>query len=173
MQCIGIQRDFHYALPVQWIILTVFIISCNTERDEQNWVEGNTLTISQYLEKNQEEYSKFYQLLADGKMLGTLYAYNPHGLDYTLFLPTNEAIENFILQNQEYGNFEELLNDTSFIKMLTRYHTVNRKMHTDEFPDGALTDMTLSGDRLVTGFYTCHPRIITKSQMHKGTGLEL
>ncbi len=153
-QCSGIQRSFRYAFMFLLIILSVLILSCKTDPHDSDWVDGDPLTISQYLEKNQEEYSKFYRLLTEGKLLGTLYAYNPYGEDYTLFLPTDEAIDKFILQNQEYGNFEDLVKDTSFIKMLTRYHTVNRKMNTDEFPDGALIDKTLSGDRLVIGIFT-------------------
>jgi hypothetical protein len=106
------------------------------------------------LKKIKTEYSKFFRLLDQGKLLATLYAYNPYGEDYTLFLPTDEAIDHFIQQSEDYKNFEELLKDTGFIKILTRYHTINRKVHTDEFPDGALNDRTLTGDRLVTGFYT-------------------
>ena len=139
---------------VQWLILTAFISSCKSEPYGSNWYKEDSYSISQYLDKNRDEYSKFYKILHEGKMLNTLYAYNPYGDDYTLFLPTNEAVDQFIQQNQLYGNFEELIKDTGFIKILTRYHTVNKKLHTDEFPDGALTDTTLTGDRLVTGFYT-------------------
>lgn len=153
-QLFGFRKPVITRILVQLMILSVLISSCKSDRDESNWVNEDSLTISQYLEKNQEEYSKFYKLMSESKMLNTLYAYNPYGNDYTLFLPTDEAIDNYIQQNQDYGNFEELLKDTSFIKMLTRYHTVNRKVHTDEFPDGALNDRTLTGDRLVTGFYT-------------------
>ncbi len=129
------------------------MISCKTDRDSSTWGDENSLTISQFLNKNQNEYSKFHRLLDDGKMLNTLYAYNPNGDNYTLFLPTDEAIDQFMMQNQKYGNFEELLKDTSFIKRLTRYHTLNRKLHTSEFPDGALIDRTLTGDRLVASFF--------------------
>ena len=51
-------------------------------------------------------------LLKEGKLFGTLYAYNPYGEDYTLFLPTDKAIDEFIQQNQDYENFEE--NDSSY-----------------------------------------------------------
>jgi len=154
MQLTGIRRTVITRLLIHWIILFAVVISCKSDPNDSDWVDGNPLTISQYLDKNQEEYSKFIRLLEEGKLLGTLYAYNPYGEDYTLFLPTDEAIDEFIQQNQDYGSFEELVKDTGFIKMLTRYHTINRKLHTDEFPDGALTDMTLSGDRLVIGFST-------------------
>jgi hypothetical protein len=106
------------------------------------------------MDKNQEEYSMSYQLLENGKMLSALCGYNPYGEDFTLFLPTNEALEKFINSNEKYGNFEELLNDTSFIYELTRYHTLKRKVHTNEFPDGALSDSTLTGERLIVGFYS-------------------
>ena len=139
---------------VQWMILILLISSCESDPYGSNWINEDSLSISQYLDNNRDEFSKFYRLMDEGRMLSTLYAYNPYGNDYTLFLPTNEAVDHFILQSQDYGNFEELLEDTGFVKKITRYHTVNRKMHTDEFPDGALIDKTLTGDRLVTGFYT-------------------
>jgi uncharacterized surface protein with fasciclin (FAS1) repeats len=159
IKCLGFKL-FGFRKPIitryliQCIILTALLTSCESVSHESNWVDEDSLSISQYLKNNREEYSKFYSLMAEGKLLNTLYAYNPYGDDYTLFLPTDEAIDNFVLQNQEYGNFEELLKDTGFINMLTRYHTVNGKVHSDEFPDGALKDNTLTGDRLVTGFFT-------------------
>lgn len=153
-QLFGNRKQLMTTFGVRLIILTVFISSCETDPYGSNWNEEDSLSISQYLEKNRDEYSSFYKILHEGKMLNTLFAYNPYGEDYTLFLPTNEAIDHFILQSQDYGNFEELLKDTSFVKKITRYHTVNRKMHTDEFPDGALIDTTLSGDRLVTMFFS-------------------
>jgi uncharacterized surface protein with fasciclin (FAS1) repeats len=148
-----IKPDINKSL-VQWIILTVLVSACESDPYGSNWVNEDSFSISQYLDKNRDEYSKFYKLMAEGKMLNTLYAYNPYGNDYTLFLPANEAIDQFIQQNQSYGNFEELVTDTGFIKILTRYHTLNEKLHTDEFPDGALNDTTLTGDRLVTSFFS-------------------
>lgn len=153
-QLIGIRRPVINRVLILWLILSAVMTSCKSDPYGSNWIDEDSYTISLYLERNQEEYSKFFRLLGEGKMLTTLYAYNPYGEDYTLFLPTNEAIDHFIEQNQNYGNFEELLQDTAFIQRLTRYHTINRKVHSDEFPDGALNDRTLTGERLVTGFYT-------------------
>jgi len=150
----GIRRPFKIRFLELWVILLAILTSCETDQHSSSWVNENSLTISQYLNKNQHEYSKSYRLLVEGKMLNTLYAYNPNGEFYTLFLPTDEAIDHFIEQNQNYGNFEELLKDTSFIKRLTRYHTLNRKLHTNEFPDGAFIDSTLTGERLVSGFFS-------------------
>lgn len=151
---IGIRGLDAIRLLILWLVLSAITTSCESDSNTSDWVDDGSLTISQYLEKNQNEYSKFYRLLVDGKMLSTLYAYNPYGDDYTLFLPTDEAIDRIIRQDQKYGSFEELLKDTSYVNFLVRYHTLNRKVHTDEFPDGALIDSTLTGDRLVAGFYT-------------------
>lgn len=137
-----------------WLIPPAVMTSCETDRYHSKWMDGDNFTISQYLEANRQEYSKFYQLLVKGRMLSPLYAYNPHGEGYTLFLPTDQAIEEFVLLNRNYGNFENLLLDTGFVVNLTRYHTLNREVHTDEFPDGALNDKTLTGERLIMGFYS-------------------
>jgi len=150
---IGIRRSIIRRFLVRWLILLSIMTSCKSDPYLSAWVDENSLTISQYLEIHKNEYSKFYRLLVDGKMLIPLSAYNPNGDDYTLFLPTDEAIDRFIMQNEHYGNFAELLKDTSFIKRFTRYHTLNKKLHTDQFPDGALVDRTLTGERLVASFF--------------------
>lgn len=149
---IDIRRPIIIRFLALWVILLAFTTCRKTDPILPKWNGERLLTIGQYLEKNQKEYSKFYRLLSDGKLLPTLYAYNPYGDDYTLFLPTNEAIDHFIQQDQNHGNFEELVKDTSFIKILVRYHTLNKKTYTDEFPDGAFVDRTLTGERLVTSF---------------------
>ena len=89
-----------------------------------------------------------------GNLLTTLCGYNPYGEGYTLFLPTNEAVDHFIDQGNSYKSFDELLEDTIFLQELSRYHVVNRKIHTNDFPFGALNDTTLSGDWLTIGFFT-------------------
>jgi uncharacterized surface protein with fasciclin (FAS1) repeats len=153
-QLIGKQRLINVRFLILWILLYAVMTSCESKQSESDWFDGENSTIGQYLDANRKEYSKFYRLLVRGKMLSPLYAYNPHSDGYTLFLPTDSAIDNFIRQNTNYGTFEKMLLDTGFVYNLTRYHTVNRKVHTDEFPDGALNDKNLTGDRLIMGFFT-------------------
>jgi uncharacterized surface protein with fasciclin (FAS1) repeats len=141
-------------LLIQWIILFSVIRSCESDPHDAYWFEEETFTIGEYLKVNQEEYSKFYRLLVEGEMLSPLYGYNPYGEDYTLFLPSDAAVDHFIEQSQDYVNFEDLLLDTGYIRVLTRYHTLNGKVRTNDFPDGALNERTLTGDRLTIGFYT-------------------
>jgi len=135
------------------VIISMVIASCESEPHESNWVNDGALTISQYLNKNQDEYSKFHRLLTEGKLLGTLYAYNPKGEGYTLFLPTDEAIDQFIQKNQQYGSFEDLLKDTSFIKTLTRYHTINKKIKADELRKEIFSEFSLLYNRVYGKFF--------------------
>ncbi len=150
----GIQKYIQNRFLILSVILSTFLASCESDPYGSHYSGETTLTISQYIEKHQNEFSKFYNLLTEGKMFGPLQAYNPYGEDYTLFLPTDDAIDRFIEQNPKYESFEDLLKDTAFVFTFTRYHTVKRRLHTDEFPYGALTDSTLTGERLVVGFYT-------------------
>ena len=140
--------------PVKCILLLSLITGCQSDPPGTQQYNENILTIGEYLEINREQYSEFYRILDKGKLLITLCGYNPHGDGYTLFLPTDEAVDRFIQQSQDYGNLDEMLSDTNFIYFLTRYHTLNNSVHTDEFPDGALNDRTLTGERLTAGFYT-------------------
>ncbi len=149
----GDKKPIEYMLLFQLTILSFLVISCDTDPYGTHWEGTDNLTICQFLEKNKEEYSKSYQLLVESKMLSPLCGYNPYGEDYTLFLPTNDAIDRFILQNENYNSFEEMLQDTGFINQLTRYHTLKKRVHSNEFPDGVLQDSTLSGDRIAVGFF--------------------
>ena len=151
---IGIGRQIMVSFLIQWIILSAVIRSCESDQHGIHKFNEDTSTIGEYIKTNPNEYSKFNRILVEGKMQFPFCAYNPYGEGYTLFLPTNEAIDHFIEQNPDYGNLEELLLDTSFLQTLTRYHTLNSRVHTDEFPFGAITDRTLTGDRLTIGFYT-------------------
>lgn len=137
-----------------FFFLAPAFFSCETEPSESDWFKNENLTICEYLDLYQSDYSKFNRLLTEAGLLNTLCAYNPHGDGYTLFLPTDSAIKRFILESEEYASFEDLLLDTNFTDTLARYHILNNKVHSDAFPYGALTDSTLTGERLTVGFYT-------------------
>ncbi len=132
------------------IIITGLSRSCETEREHTSpWF---TYSISGYVEAHPDEYSEFNRILEEGKLWNTLSGYNPNAEGYTLFLPTNEAINHFLEQYPYAGSLSELVLDTGFLKTFTRYHTLNEKVHTEEMPYGVLNDRTLTGDRLVFNF---------------------
>lgn len=136
------------AIPV---ILTLIPSACDTTVPG-SFIGEDAITISRFLEENQDTYSMFWEFMEFTDLTNTLNAYNPKGNGYTLFLPTNQALEMYIDQNDNYSSFEELLADSDFANLLIRYHLVNSSINSNDFPFGALPDTTATGDFLTVGF---------------------
>jgi len=110
-------------------------------------------TMEQYIKENEDKYSMFIKVMKITGLDDALGSYNPNGINYTLFLPSNEAFTNFIDKpNDAYNSFEDLLNDSLYINQLVRYHLVTNEIHTNDFPFGSLSDSTITGDFLTIGF---------------------
>jgi uncharacterized surface protein with fasciclin (FAS1) repeats len=133
------------------LIFPLLPVSCLREEDKVFYDEDQ-ISIADYLEKNKETYSKFYRIVTEGGMRDPLSAYNPFGNGFTLFVPTDEAFDRYIEDHPSYTSFEEMMQDTDFVRLLGRYHLVNIQLETNEFPYGALPDTTASGDILTIGF---------------------
>lgn len=139
---------------LMYIILYAGIIlftACEVEKKESGFFDEDVRSIATFIEANKEEYSRYWQILETTGLYPTLNAYNPHGDDYTLFLPTNEAFDRYIMENEKYDSFESLLEDYEFLWLLSRYHLVNIGLLSNEFPYGALPDSTITGDYLTVG----------------------
>lgn len=132
-------------------IMSVVLPSCDTTIPG-SFIGEDAITISRFLEDNQETYSMFWEFMLKTDLVHTLNAYNPNGNGYTLFLPTNQAFDIYIAQNEDYADFSELLEDTDFANLLIRYHLVNMGIISNDFPYGALPDTTVTGDFLTVGF---------------------
>ncbi len=137
---------------ILWICLLACVISCEPDSGNSSFVDEDLTTISHYIEDHQVEYSSFWELLISTEMKGALTAYNPNGNGYTLFMPNNHAFEKYITENDQYTSFKALLDDRNFSRLLIRYHLVNRSFQTNDFPLGALSDTTYTGDFLTIGF---------------------
>ncbi len=145
---------YGFAMLLGLLVALAMNRSCDTTIN-QVFLGEDVITIAEYLEDNQETYSRFWELLLTTNLKSTLSAYNPHGNDdYTLFMPSDEAFQDYIEENQNYNTFDDLLNDTDFANLLIRYHLVNRGLETNDFPFGALPDTTATGDLLTIGFDT-------------------
>lgn len=146
----------HTILYLNIFLLFSFFISCENELTinpfYEGIYEGRNESISEYITAKEDTFSMFRDLMNTGSVYWTLTAYNPHGSNYTVFLPTNDAINNFIEVDERYGSFQDLLNDLPFVNILVRYHIVNKAIQKNDFPYGSLTDTTLSGDVLTIGF---------------------
>ncbi len=126
--------------------------SCERKTLEAGFEDMINMTIYDYIVEHKDTFSGFLSLLEKGGLDKTLSAYNPNGIDYTLFLPTNDAVNRFLKNNGKYNSMDDLLKDTEYVKVLCRYHVVNMGIKTNDFPFGALPEFTLSGDQLTVGF---------------------
>jgi uncharacterized surface protein with fasciclin (FAS1) repeats len=105
-------------------------------------------TAYDYLVANEDKFSSFIQIVKAADLQGALSSYNPNGADYTLFAPSNDAVDDFIKNNSQYSSLNDLLKDKSYVSTLARYHVVNMGVKTTGFPYGAFTEATLSDDYL-------------------------
>ncbi len=115
-------------------------------------------SIYNYIEKNDTingvpVFSKFKILLDTTGVGPIISAYNPYNSGYTLFLPTDDAVDAFIEGNNNYSSFEDLLGDPEFASELTRIHVLGQAIDYNDFPFGSLPSETLSGDILTVNIF--------------------
>ncbi|MBN2611237.1 MAG: fasciclin domain-containing protein [Bacteroidales bacterium] len=134
------------------VLSCLFSSSCKEPVVEAGFEDQEKLTIYDYITENKDNYSSFLSILEKGGIDKTLTAYNPNGIGYTLFLPTNSAVDEFIAQNPQYNTLQDLLADETYVRVLCRYHIVNMGIESNSFPFGALPEYTLSEDFLTVGF---------------------
>ncbi|MBN2877576.1 MAG: fasciclin domain-containing protein, partial [Bacilli bacterium] len=107
-----------------------------------DWVQADSL----------QKFSKFMKLLEVGKLDKTLSAYNPNAYNYTLFLPTDDAIDEFIANSNLFSSFDEMLADVDYVSTYVRYHVVDQGVESSDFPFGAFSELNLTGQYLTVGF---------------------
>ncbi|MFW5774174.1 MAG: fasciclin domain-containing protein, partial [Tangfeifania sp.] len=132
--------------------LAIIIISCQPEPLAPNFEDVEDRTAYDYMMENEDDFSSFIAILEKGRLAKTLSAYNPDGIGYTLFLPNNDAVKNFIDNSSQFSSLDDVLNDQEFASAFSRYHVVNTKVNTNEFPFGAFSEPTLSEDFLTVSF---------------------
>ncbi len=126
--------------------------ACEEPVREAGFEDVEQSSIYDYILDHEEQFSSFLQILAKGGIDKTLSAYNPEGNDYTLFLPDNNAIDQFISSSEQFSSLNELLNDSGYVAAFSRYHTLNLGIHSNDFPFGAFPEPTLSDDFLTVSF---------------------
>ena len=138
-----------------FILLMVAICFSCSEKEieiEADFEDANSLTIYDYLIENKEDFSSFISILEKGGIDKTLSAYNPNGNGYTLFAPDNNAINRFIDESPQISSLDDILNNQEFVAAFSRFHVVNEEVSSNEFPFGAFSEPTLSGDYLVVSY---------------------
>lgn len=134
------------------IVLLVYQSCTKSDVPQAGFKDVVQFTIYDYLMTNEKDYSSFLSILKAGGLDKTLSAYNPNGINYTLFVPDNKAVDDFIKEGGQFTSLEELLKDNAYVEALARYHVVNMGTSSYEFPFGAFSEPTLSGDFLNVNF---------------------
>jgi len=136
-----------------FLVMLTSLLSCTPKDELDVLFTGNSYTnLMQYIETN-SNFSSFNKIVDAGKMKDALSAYNSNGgVDYTLFLPTNEAVTKFIDENENYSTLDDLLKDPAYCVEIVRYHLVNGRIFSNEFPNGALANKTISNYYLTIYF---------------------
>ena len=133
-------------------VLFAGIRSCDPKDVEAGFEDLIGISIYDYIVENDSSYSSFLSILEAGGIDKTMSAYNPDGYGYTMFLPDNKAVDDFIKKSEQFSSLDDLIADTDFVRAFSRYHVVNLAIKSDNFPFGALPEYTLSGDILTVSF---------------------
>jgi len=134
-------------------LIIAFAYSCEEIINEEiSFSETFDRSILDYLMENEEDFSSFISILKKGEIDKTLSALNPHGDGYTLFAPDNEAISRFISESGQFSSLNEMISNSDYVNAFCRYHVLNMRVRTNEFPFGAFPQPTLSEDYLTVSF---------------------
>jgi uncharacterized surface protein with fasciclin (FAS1) repeats len=134
------------------LIAVVAFNSCKEPDRIAGFEDAEQYSIYDFLVENEAEFSDFLSILKVGGIDKTLSAYNPNGNGYTLFLPSNKAIDNFIKNTEGISSINDILNNPEYAAAFGRYHVINMLAATQDFPFGAFPEPTLSADYLTVSF---------------------
>ncbi|HLO58017.1 MAG TPA: fasciclin domain-containing protein [Bacteroidales bacterium] len=144
-------KKLFYSLFISICAIIGLAMSCDPDTIRIDFEDVEKQTIYDYIVQHKDTFSSFLAILEKSGLDKTLSAYNPNGDDYTLFLPTNEAIDSFI-KDSKYATLNDLLNDEDYIWYFSRYHVVNKGIDKNDFPFGAFSEYTLTDDYLAVSF---------------------
>jgi uncharacterized surface protein with fasciclin (FAS1) repeats len=134
---------------ILFLCMGFLLNSCeDNENNSVGFKDVISTSIQQFLIENETQYSDFLAILKSGNLDGTLKAYNPNGTNYTLFLPTNEAVQGFIQKSAQYNSLQDLTNDAAYCRTISKYHIINQGIPTSDFPIGTFPSRTLSNNYL-------------------------
>ena len=137
---------------INLIAVIVAFNSCKVPDRVAGFEDAQQYSIYNYIIENKEEFSDFLSIMEVGGIDKTLSAYNPDGNGYTLFLPDNKAIDNFIKNTEGISSINDILNNPAYAAAFARYHVVNMSARSQDFPFGAFPEPTLSDDYLTVSF---------------------
>ena len=123
-------------------VLAIIIINCTSEKYKESTDE--TLNITGYLENNREQYSMFLEILETTNYSTFMNTYGT----YTLFLPTNEAVKNY-LNEEGFSSISDI--PIEDLQDLAKLHVLEERIETTSFNDGKISTPSMQGQYLITG----------------------
>ena len=136
------------------ILLVIGLVACNYNKKLDLEITP-TQNITGYLQENKSTFSDLLKLLdrqisiADGKTIkygSFLAAYGT----YTLFAPTNDALESYVHTKLGATATVDNLTDDQ-VETLLNFHILQDTISTTSFTDGKLSVPTMTGFYLITG----------------------
>ena len=124
--------------------------SCNDSLDGNTFFTTDEMTIIGTLESNPEKFSMYLDLIKLTENYNALKSYGT----YTVFAPTNEAVQAFLQKNFNVSSVDEIstAEQIEYFKTLVQFHTMRSSRYTSSFIEGRLPDTTYTGDYLTTSF---------------------
>ena len=112
------------------LLIATMTLSCLDEQSPASYYTFLDDTVASLLEKNEDEFSSFIEVLKRAKIWGELQTYGT----YTCFAPTNEAFEEY-LKEKNMSSLDEL----SFKECdtIARTHILNKAFFTTDLVEGA------------------------------------
>ncbi len=133
-------------LPSLLRFTLVFLIALLFQNCTQETIKertDTTLNITEYLRAN-PEYSMFLEILDITNYASFMNTYGT----YTLFLPTNDAVKQY-LKDVGANSLKEV--PVEDLKNLAKLHILDQKISTSAFTDGKIITPSMQGQYLITG----------------------
>jgi uncharacterized surface protein with fasciclin (FAS1) repeats len=128
-------------------MVLLLLFSCQDPYENDNFVVYDLYPAATYLETRQDEFSEWIEILKYADMYN---AVNQASKTFTLFVPTNDAVDAFFARK---GISDVTGLTKEFAKALVMYHVIGDEIPQKEFLlGGKLTKVTLSGDYLTVSF---------------------
>ena len=132
-----------WMLLIAVALVTNMAVSCNEEDLPDNYYTATEMTAAGFLQNDPARFSEFTRILQRANFLSTLATYG----EYTLYAPTNEAVNNYLSANN-YGSVEDI--PQNVCDTIARTHIVKGGVYfTVDVSDGTLPLLNMD-DRNIT-----------------------
>ena len=132
-----------WMLLIAVALVTNMAVSCNEEDLPDNYYTATEMTAAGFLQNDPARFSEFTRILQRANFLSTLATYG----EYTLYAPTNEAVNNYLSANN-YGSVEDI--PQNVCDTIARTHLVKGGVYfTADVSDGTLPLLNMD-DRNIT-----------------------